>query len=77
MKFTIQFKTMGMTLYAGQVEAVRVDSAKTGAADLLLRRNVKQLDYAAILAPDGTEAALLNVSRYNTGHTVEWLTVHK
>ncbi len=44
MKFTIQFKTMGMTLYAGQVEAVRVDSAKPGATDLLLRRNVPPND---------------------------------
>ena len=43
----------------------------------IIKKGRTQLDYAAILAPDGTEAALLNVSRYNTGHTVEWLTVHK
>ena len=78
MKFTIKFKTMGMTFIAGEVEADRVDNAKTKATDLLLRRNLKKVDYAAILAPDFTEAALLNVARYNIpGHKVEWLTVHK
>jgi hypothetical protein len=69
---------MGMTFIAGEVEADRVDNAKTKATDLLLRRNLKKVDYAAILAPDFTEAALLNVARYNMpGHQVEWLTVHK
>lgn len=78
MKFTVKFKTMGMTFVAGEVEADRVDNAKPKATDLLLRRNLKKVDYAAILAPEGTEAALLNVSRYNMpGHQVEWLTVHK
>lgn len=78
MKFTVKFKTMGLTLFAGEVEADRVDNAKTKATDLLLRRNLKKVDYAAILAPDFTEAALLNVARYNLpGHQVEWLTVHK
>jgi hypothetical protein len=78
MKFTIKFKTMGLTLFAGEVEADRVDNAKPKATDLLLRRNLKNIEYAAILAPDFTEAALLNVPRYNTqGHVVEWLTVHK
>ena len=69
---------VGMTFVAGEVEADRVDNAKTKATDLLLRRNLKKVDYAAILAPDFTEAALLNVARYNLpGHQVEWLTVHK
>ena len=78
MKFTVKFKTMGMTFIAGEVEADRVDNVKTKATDLLLRRNLKKVDYAAILAPDFTEAALLNVARYNLpGHQVEWLTVHK
>lgn len=78
MKFTVKFKTLGMTLIAGEVEADRVDNAKPKATDLLLRRNLKKVDYAAILAPDFTEAALLNVSRYNMpGNQVEWLTVHK
>lgn len=78
MKFTVKFKTMGMTFIAGEVETDRVDNAKTKATDLLLRRNLKKVDYAAILAPDFTEAALLNVARYNLpGHQVEWLTVHK
>lgn len=55
-----------------------MDNAKPKATDLLLRRNLKKVDYAAILAPDFTEAALLNVARYNLpGHQVEWLTVHK
>lgn len=77
MKFKVQFKTMGMTLFAGEVEAEKVDSTKTKATDLLLRRNLKHIDYAAIIAPDGSEAALLNVSRYNMpGNRVEWLTVH-
>lgn len=78
MKFTVKFKTMGMTFAAGEVDADRVDNAKSKATDLLLRRNLKKLDYAAILATDGTEAALLNVARYNRpGRQVEWLTVHK
>ena len=78
MKFTVKFKTLGMTLVAGEVEADRVENAKPKATDLLLRRNLKKVDYAAILAPDGTEAALMNVARFNRpGHQVEWLTVHK
>ena len=78
MKFTVKFKALGMTLFAGEVEADRVDSAKPKATDLLLRRNLKKVDYAAILASDFTEAALLNVARYNMpGRQVEWLTVHK
>ena len=78
MKFTVKFKTLGMTLVAGEAEADRVENAKPKATDLLLRRNLKKVDYADILAPDFTEAALLNVARYNMpGHQVEWLTVHK
>ena len=78
MKFTVKFKVLGLTLFAGEVEADRVDNAKPKATDLLLRRNLKKVDYAAILAPDLTEAALLNVARYNMpGRQVEWLTVHK
>lgn len=78
MKFSIKFKTLGMTLFAGEVEAVKVESAKPRATELLASRNVKKIDYAAILAEDGTEAALLNVARYNLpGRQVEWLTVHK
>jgi hypothetical protein len=68
---------MGLAMFAGEVEADRVENAKPKATDLLLRRNLKKVDYAAILAPDSTEAALLNVSRYNQDHLVEWLTVHK
>ncbi len=78
MKFTVKFKAVGTTFIAGEVEADRVDNAKPRATDLLLRRNLKKVEYAAILAPDFTEAALLNVVRYNMpGHQVEWLTVHK
>jgi len=78
MKFTVQFKTMGLTLFAGEVEADRVDNAKPRATDLLLRRNLKKVDYAAILDPEGNEAALLNVPRFNfLPKQVEWLTVHK
>lgn len=78
MKFTVKFKTMGMTLIAGEVEADGVGNAKPKATDLLLRRKLKKVDYAAIMGPDGTEAALLNVARYNLpGRQVEWLTVHK
>ena len=78
MKFTIKFKTMGLTLFAGEVEADRVDNAKPKATDLIQRRHLKNIEYAAILAPDGTEAALMNVARFNRhGYQVEWLTVHK
>lgn len=78
MKFTIKFKTMGLTLIAGEVEADRVENAKASASDLINRRRLKNIEYAAILAPDGTEAALMNVSRFNRpGHQIEWLTVHK
>lgn len=78
MKFTIKFKTMGLTLFAGEVEADRVDNAKPKATDLIQRRHLKNIEYAAILSPDGTEAALMNVARFNRpGHQVEWLTVHK
>ena len=78
MKFTIKFKTLGMTFFAGEVEADRVDNAKRRATELLVARHVKKFDYAAILAPDFTEAALLNVARYNMpGRQVEWLTVRK
>lgn len=78
MKFTVKFKTLGMTLVAGEVEADRVENAKPKATDLIERCHLKNIDYAAILAPDFTEAALLNVARFNLpGHQVEWLTVHK
>lgn len=77
MKFTIQYKALGMTLCAGEVEAVKVDSAKARAAELLKLRHLKKVDYAAILDENGHEAALLHVARYNMDHSVEWLTVHK
>ena len=78
MKFTVKFKTMGLTLFAGEVEADRVENAKPKATDLIQRRHLKNIEYAAILAPDGTEAALMNVARFNRPvHQVEWLTVHK
>ena len=78
MKFTIKFKTMGLTLFAGEVEADRVDNAKPKATDLIERRHLKNIEYSAIVAPDGSEAALMNVERFNRPeHQVEWLTVHK
>ena len=78
MKFTVKFKTLGMTLVAGEAEADRVENAKPKATDLIERRHLKNIEYAAILAPDGTEAALMNVERFNRpAHQVEWLTVHK
>lgn len=78
MKFTIKYKTQGLSLVAGEVEADKVEYAKSKASELLSIRNIRHLDHAAIVTPDGTEAALLNVSRYNTqGRLVEWLTVHK
>ena len=78
MKFTVKFKTMGLTLFAGEVEADRVDNAKPKATDLIERRHLKNIEYSAILSPDGTEAALMNVDRFNRpDHQVEWLTVHK
>ena len=78
MKFTVKFKTMGLTLVAGEVEADRVENAKPKATDLIERRRLKNIEYSAIIAPDGTEAALMNVSRFNRpDRQVEWLTVHK
>lgn len=78
MKFTVKFKTLGMTLVAGEAEADRVENAKPKATDLIERRHLKNIDYAVILAPDGSEAALMNVDRFNRPeHQVEWLTVHK
>ena len=78
MKFTVKFKTVGLNLVAGEVEADRVENAKPKATDLIQRRHLKNIEYAAIIAPDGTEAALMNVARFNRpGHLVEWLTVHK
>ena len=78
MKFTVKFKTLGMTFIAGEVEADKVDNAKRRATELLEARRIKRIEYAAILAPDFTEAALLNVARYNLPiRSVEWLTVHK
>ena len=78
MKFTVKFKTVGLNLVAGEVEADRVENAKPKATDLIQRRHLKNIEYAAIIAPDGTEAALMNVARFNRpGHQVEWLTVHK
>lgn len=77
MKFTVKFKTLGMTLVAGEVEADRVENAKPKATDLIERRHLKNIDYAVIVAPDGSEAALMNVDRFNRpDHQVEWLTVH-
>lgn len=78
MKFTIKFKTLGMTLVAGEVEADRVENAKDRATDLIKRRHLKHIEYGAILTPDGMEAALMNVTRFNHPvRQVEWLTVHK
>jgi hypothetical protein len=78
MQFTVKFRTMGMTFFAGQFEAGCVNSAKPRATDLLTRRKLKSVEYAAILGPDGSEAALLNVPGFNApGRDVEWLTVHK
>lgn len=77
MKFTVKFKTLGMTLVAGEAEADRVENAKPKATDLIERRHLKNIDYAVIVAPDGSEAALMNVDRFNRpDHQVEWLTVH-
>ena len=76
MKFTVKFKTLGMTFVAG--EADRVENAKPKATDLIERRHLKNIEYSAIVAPDGSEAALMNVDRFNRPeHQVEWLTVHK
>ena len=78
MKFTVKFKTLGMTLVAGEAEADRVENAKPKATDLIQRRHLKNIEYSAIVAPDGSEAALMNVARFNRPeHQVEWLTVHK
>lgn len=78
MKFTVKFKTLGMTLVAGEVEADRVENAKLRATDLIERRHLKNIEYSAIVATDGSEAALMNVDRFNRpAHQVEWLTVHK
>ena len=78
MKFTVKFKTMGLTLFAGEAEADRVENAKPKATDLIERRHLKNIEYSAIVAPDGSEAALMNVERFNRpAHQVEWLTVHK
>ena len=78
MKFTVKFKTLGMTLVAGEAEADRVENAKPKATDLIERRHLKNIEYSAIVAPDGTESALMNVDRFNRpDHQVEWLTVHK
>lgn len=56
MKFTVKFKTLGMTLVAGEVEADRVENAKPKATDLIERRHLKNIEYSAIVAPDGSEA---------------------
>ena len=78
MKFTVKFKTLGMTLVAGEAEADRVENAKPKATDLIQRRHLKNIEYSAIIAPDGSAAALMNVDRFNRPeHQVEWLTVHK
>lgn len=78
MKFTVKFKTLGMTLVAGEVDADRVENAKPKATYLIERRHLKNIEYSAIIAPDGTEAALMNAERFNRpAHQVEWLTVHK
>ena len=78
MKFTVKFKTLGMTLVAGEAETDRVENAKPKATDLIERRHLKNIEYSAIVAPDGSEAALMNVDRFNRPeHQVEWLTVHK
>lgn len=78
MKFTVKFKTLGMTLVAGEAEADRVENAKSKATDLIERHHLKNIEYSAIVAPDGSEAALMNVDRFNRPeHQVEWLTVHK
>lgn len=77
MVFTIKYKTMGMSLVAGVAEGDSVASVKRRAAELITIRKIKQIEYAAIMSPEGTEAALLNVDRYNQpDHLVEWLTVH-
>ena len=52
MKFTVKFKTLGMTLVAGEVEADRVENAKPKATDLIERRHLKNIEYAAIVAPE-------------------------
>ena len=78
MKFTVKYRTLGMTLVAGEAEADRVENAKPKATDLIERRHLKNIEYSAIVAPDGTESALMNVARFNRpDHQVEWLTVHK
>ena len=63
MKFTVKFKTLGMTLVAGEAEADRVENAKPKATDLIERRRLKNIEYSAIVAPDGSEAALINYPR--------------
>ena len=47
MKFTVKFKTLGMTLVAGEAEADRVENAKPKATDLIERRNMADKNFSA------------------------------
>ena len=77
MKFTISFKTNGMSLCAGEVDAMDVESAKTKASYLLERRNLKVLESASILDRNGTEVAILYMKDWNSKpRNIKWLTVH-
>lgn len=78
MRFFVKFRTLGMNLVAGQVDADCVENAKRRAGELLLSRNIRRIEYASITDADGNDAALLNVDRFNLPgnmRMVEWLTV--
>lgn len=78
MKFFVKFRTLGMNFVAGEVVADCVENAKRRAGELLRSRNIKRIEYAAIVESDGSESALLNVDRFNlpgVNRSVEWLTV--
>lgn len=75
MKYTIKYKTMGMTLCAGEISATNVDFIKAQATSLLARRHVKHLDAAEIVDSNGHTAAILNISAMIKYKHYEWLTI--
>lgn len=71
--FSVMYKTLGMTLCAGQYTATTVDGGKCNAANLLQLRHVKKLEGAEIRDSSGKPVALLRMQTYP--RTIEWITI--
>lgn len=77
-KYATQIGKTVMNLEAGQIKCATVDAAKPIATDLMLRRNLRNVQSATIVDDDGTAVALANPAKLKLARPqFEWLTVRQ